>query len=235
LLDETGPHWWELPTVGPLLMLAPSIFTLAAIPVAKLLLVRRFAPGDYPLFGWLYVRWVLLETLLGRVEENTTSRFNGTLFARIFYESMGARWAIPPPDGLAHWQAVRLKPWLRRFSECQSKIFAHHQRHTLIFQRPQVRPGRPCDLPSLKPAQRCRRPVVGDASPMPRVRPLASLRHYVNLREIRRRRQLPQNVFEYFAGGAADEIAQPRSYADPLRSFSRCNGLRLWRRRRTSR
>jgi len=31
-----------------------------------MLFVRRFAPGDYSLFGWLYVRWVLLETLLGR-------------------------------------------------------------------------------------------------------------------------------------------------------------------------
>ncbi|MCI0493339.1 MAG: phosphopantetheine-binding protein, partial [Planctomycetes bacterium] len=91
LLDETGPYWWEFPTIGPLLLLAPSIFTLAAIPIAKVLLVRRFTPGEYPLFGWLYVRWVLLETLLGRVEENTTSQFNGTLFAQFFYECMGAR------------------------------------------------------------------------------------------------------------------------------------------------
>ena len=61
ILDETGPYWWEFPTIGPLLMLAPSIFTLAAIPLAKLFL-------DF-CFCILYVvsRKVLIKDLIQRL------------------------------------------------------------------------------------------------------------------------------------------------------------------------
>lgn len=222
LLDETGPYWWELPTIGPLLLLAPSLFTLAAIPVTKLLLVRRFAPGDYPLFGSLYVRWVLLETLLGRVEETTTSQFNGTLFARIFYESMGARVGDSaclmgsPIGGEFDLKAIGPDASLNH----QSKIFAHSiKRHTLIFQPTQVEAGatvRPFAIAEAGATVGAGQ-VVGDAIAFHAAREASGKspyeKRYVNLREVEAAaaRTLPRNVFEYFSGGAADEVTLDRN------------------------
>jgi isopentenyl diphosphate isomerase/L-lactate dehydrogenase-like FMN-dependent dehydrogenase len=222
LLYETGPYWWELPTIGPLLLLAPSIFTLAAIPIAKLLLVHRFAPGDYPLFGWLYVRWVLLETLLGRVEENITSQFNGTLFAQLFYESMGARVGDSaslmgsPIGGEFDLKTIGSRASLNH----QSKMFAHSiKRHTLIFQPAQVEANatvRPFAIVEAGATVHAGQ-MVGDAIAFHAARDASGKspyeKHYVNLREIEAAaaRKLPRNVFEYFTGGAADEVTLNRN------------------------
>ena len=222
LLDENGPYWWEFLTIGPLLVLAPSIFTLAAIPIAKLLLVRRFTPGDYPLFGWLYVRWVLLETLLGRVEENITSQFNGTLFAQIFYESMGARVGDSaclmgsPIGGEFDLKTIGSGASLNH----QSKIFAHSiKRHTLIFQPTQVEARatvRPFSIVEAGATVHAGQ-VVGDAIAFHAAREASGKspyeKHYVNLHEVEAAAasKLPQNVFEYFAGGAADEVTLNRN------------------------
>ncbi|MGH8507655.1 MAG: alpha-hydroxy-acid oxidizing protein [Gammaproteobacteria bacterium] len=222
LLDESGPYWWEFPTIGPLLLLAPSIFTLAAIPIAKLLLVRRFAPGDYPLFGWLYVRWVLLETLLGRVEENTTSQFNGTLFAQFFYESMGARVGDSaslmgsPIGGEFDLKTIGSGASLNH----QSKIFAHSiKRHTLIFQPTRVEIGatvRPFAIVEAGATVHAGQ-VVGDAIALHAAREASGKspyeKYYVNLHEVEAAaaRNLPQIVFDYFAGGAADQVTLHRN------------------------
>jgi len=222
LLDETGPYWWEIFTVGPLLLLVPSILTLAAIPLAKMLLVRHFVPGDYPLFGGLYIRWVLLETLLGRVEESTTSQFNGTLFARILYESMGARvgdsavLAGSPIGGEFDLKTIGAGASLNH----QSKVFAHSiKRHSLVFQATHVdvaatvRPFAIVEAGATVHANQ----VVGDAIAFHPARDAAGKspyeKHYYNLHEIEdaAARTLPRNVFEYFAGGAADELTLERN------------------------
>jgi isopentenyl diphosphate isomerase/L-lactate dehydrogenase-like FMN-dependent dehydrogenase/acyl-CoA synthetase (AMP-forming)/AMP-acid ligase II/acetyltransferase-like isoleucine patch superfamily enzyme/acyl carrier protein len=222
LLDETGPYWWELLTIGPLLLLAPGMFTLAAIPVAKQLLVRRFIPGDYPLFGWLYVRWVLLETLLGRVEENTTSQINGTLFARIFYESMGARVGDSvslmgsPIGGEFDLKTIGSGASLNH----QSKVFAHSiKRHTLFLQPTQIEAEatiRPFAIVEAGATVHAGQ-VVDEAIAFHAAREASGKspyeKHYVNLREIEAAaaRTLPRSVLEYFAGGAADEMTLHRN------------------------
>lgn len=222
LLSENGPYWWEFPTIGPLLLLAPGLFTLAAIPLAKLLLVRRFRPGDYPLFGWLYVRWTLLETLLGRVEESVTSQFNGTVFARVFYEAMGARlgegtWLMGSPIG----GEFDLKEICDGVAlNHQSKIFAHSiKRHSLIFEPASVQDGatlRPFAIVEAGAAVQPRE-AVGDAVAFHAARDASGRspyeKRYLNLREVEAlaERDLPRPVFDYFAGGAVDEYTLRRN------------------------
>ena len=208
----------------PLLMLAPSIFALAAIPLAKLVLVRRFVPGEFPLFGWLYVRWTLLETLLGRVEESTTSQFNGTVFAQFFYESMGAQ--------VGHAAVLMGSPIGGEFDlknigsgaalNHQSKIFAHSiKRHTLIFQPTQVDADvtvRPFAIVEAGATVQ-RGQTVGDAIAFHAARRPSGKspyeKHFVNLGEIEvaAAHQLPRSIFDYFAGGAADQITLERNNA----------------------
>lgn len=199
------------------LLLLPNIFTLVAIPIAKFLFIRQFNAGEYPFFSWTYVRWVLLETLLGRVEEATTSQFNGTYLAPLFYEAMGAhveRDAVlmgSPIAGEFDLKFIGAGAALNH----QSKCLAHSiKRHTLIFEPIRVEAKSVLYPFSIVEAGATVKhgTTVNAAVPFHAARNAQGVRPYEKLYlnthefEAAAKAKLSPAVFDYFSAGAADEI-----------------------------
>ena len=93
------PYALQLPTMAgglslPLLMAALAIFPLTLLlrllaPIAlKWLLIGRFRPGRYPLWGWYYCRWWLVRKALGLAPLGYLS---GSPLISLYLRMLGAR------------------------------------------------------------------------------------------------------------------------------------------------
>ena len=123
--------------------------------------------------------------------------------------------------GLAYRRGVRSEDHRRRrVSQSPEQDFAHSiKRHSLIFQPTQVEAAatvRPFAIVEAGATVHAGQ-VVGDAIAFHAAREASGKspyeKHYVNLHEIEAAAasKLPQNIFEYFAGGAADEVTLDRN------------------------
>lgn len=71
------------------LFLLMPIATMGLTIVAKWLLLGRVKPGEYPLWGWFYFRWWLVQGLQNNVVQ--TKYLLGTPIINVFYRLLGAR------------------------------------------------------------------------------------------------------------------------------------------------
>ncbi|MFI4962218.1 MAG: amino acid adenylation domain-containing protein, partial [Legionellales bacterium] len=71
------------------LFLAMPIITLAFTIAAKWLLIGRVKPGEYPLWGWFYFRWWLVQGLQNNVSQ--IKYITGTPIINLYYRLLGAK------------------------------------------------------------------------------------------------------------------------------------------------
>jgi glycolate oxidase len=87
LVSSAWAFWLAL----PVLLLAPRLVKVLFLPIFKWLVVGRVSAGDYPLYGWFYTRWQLVETVLWDAEDAILGQLHGMPLLSLLWRAFGAR------------------------------------------------------------------------------------------------------------------------------------------------
>ena len=219
LPTESG---WLVAVLIPIALLLPRGLKVLLLPAAKWLVLGRVKEGEYRAYGMMWIRWIAMEALLMDLER-TLLLLRGTKLLPFLYRAMGA--------------SVGPNTWL--FSSClgseydlktieagtvlnhRSLLFGHSiERHTLIFRTCKVggdseigafsiiEAGAVVANSTVIPPHKAvhARRQRADANPAA-TEPLVNLKDFENAA----RAKLPVHIFDYFAGGAGDNLALRRN------------------------
>ena len=69
----------------------PRLVKTAFVPLFKWLVLGRSRAGEFPAYGWMYCRWVLLETVIMDAETAFLTQLHGTTWLNALWRGLGAR------------------------------------------------------------------------------------------------------------------------------------------------
>jgi 4-hydroxymandelate oxidase len=218
---STEPGWLVAAMI-PLALLLPRGMKVLLLPAAKWLVLGRVKEGEHRAYGMMWIRWIAMEALLMDLER-TLLLLRGTKLLPLLYRALGA--------------TVGTNTWL--FSSClgseydlktieagsvlnhRSLLFGHSiERHTLIFRN--CKAGQDSELGAFSIIEAGA--VVANGTVIPPHRAVHASRQRVDANhaatellvnfkdfEIAARAKLPAHVFDYYAGGAGDQLALRRN------------------------
>lgn len=213
--------WWLIAALLPAVLLLPRGTKVLLLPAAKWLVLGRVEEGEHRAYGMTWVRWIAMEALLMDLER-TLVFLRGTRLLPLLYRSLGA--------------SVGPNTWL--FGSClgseydlktieagavlnhRSLLFGHSiERHTLIFRS--CTAGAASELGAFSIIEAGA--VVPDGVVVPPHKAVHARRQradaksaadaLVNIKDFEdaARARLPLPVFDYYAGGAGDNLALRRN------------------------
>ena len=83
----TATLWLALPA----LLLIPRLVKVACVPLLKWAVLGRVSGGEHSAYGWVYTRWLLMETVMMDTEAAFLTHLQGTWFMSVLWRSLGAR------------------------------------------------------------------------------------------------------------------------------------------------
>lgn len=213
---------WLVAALLPVALLLPRGIKVLLLPAAKWLVLGRVKEGEHRAYGMMWVRWIAMEALLMDLER-TLMLLRGTKLLPLLYRTLGA--------------AVGPNTWL--FGSClgseydlktieagsvlnhRSLLFGHSiERHTLIFRT--CKAGEASELGAFSIIEAGA--VVANGTVIPPHRAVHARRKRADVNSVATdtlvnfkdfedaaRAKLPLPVFDYFAGGAGDNLALRRN------------------------
>ncbi|MSQ68390.1 MAG: hypothetical protein EXR83_09395 [Gammaproteobacteria bacterium] len=228
-----------LPTILvslPLALLVRRLAKVLGLIAFKWLFIGRARPGEYPLMGAVYIRWVLLESVIMDAEKAVLGTLRGTGYLAWLWRSLGARVGR---NACILVSSLGCEFDLKQVSDQvslspQSLVFGHSvEHHTLLFRASTIGSGVLVEANAIieagaKVADRMRvranRAVHGarpSAEAMPPNSAQAIPNVDINALEQLARSKLSPAIYDYFASGSDTGRALRRNI-DTLADIAIC-------------
>jgi isopentenyl diphosphate isomerase/L-lactate dehydrogenase-like FMN-dependent dehydrogenase len=211
---------WIVWVLMPGLLLLQRLVRVTLLPVFKWLMVGRIAEREHAAYGWYFVRWILVETLLMDAEP-LLAQLQGTQFLNLLWRSLGARVGS---NAIILSSSLGCEFDLKDIGSDvvlhqQSLVFAHSiEHHSLLFKATKIEDG--SEIGSFSIAEAGAVVAAGQVEQAHTAIHAKQTRisrtekpDLLNVHDFERaaERKLSKAAFDYFAGGAEDNISLQRN------------------------